>query len=128
MAIAIDIKTVHDYVLKEEQGLSDNDQTVFQIRTLTAAQSMRIMGLMNPYRKKINQPKKLTDSEIGELGKVVQEICRIGLCGWKNFKSRDNKQIPFKKENIDYLQFSHQQELMNAIFEFNKVKESDSKN
>lgn len=88
MAIGITTGQVHDYVLERERGLPPEQQTVFQLRTLTTRQRFRLMDLH-----------RLRDGGVEiRQGEVQYTALKVGLVGWRNFLDANGAEIPFERE------------------------------
>lgn len=131
MPIAIDPNATVDYILECDRKKEKEDQTVFELRWLTAQELARLEdGSLTSIMSKENRPEFQIHS-----GSMQIKTLQIGLVGWRNFRDKDGNEIDFKqrndqcaKENLDYLHPQWRRELVEAITEMNQITEDETKN
>lgn len=128
MPIALDPKQRFDYVLECDRALPADQQTTFELRGLTVAEEARIEdGLA-----------QLVDGGFNmRSGQQKLGILRLGLVGWRNFKSGDGAEVPFETIKghpqhvtdacLDRLDPDWRVELANAITERGKLTPAEKK-
>ena len=123
MAITVDTKKTHEYVLKADRKVNDTERTVFLIKTLTAREMSMVMSIAQNHTDiKKTDLEKLTDDMI--------RICKLGVAGWNNFKDSNGNNILFKHDDavFNLISFQDIHELATAVIELNSVMGQDSKN
>jgi len=131
MPTAIDPTATIDYVLECDRDLPTDEQTIFELRCLTAGELARLEdNTLTSTMDSDNKPEFRVMT-----GSVQINALQLGLKGWRNFKDAQGNEIPFKrrsdkcaKENLDYLHPHWRRELVEAITEMNDLSEGDEKN
>ncbi len=126
MPIAVDPGKTFDYVLECDRTLPAEEQTVFEIKVLSARELADIE----------DKATKFVDGGLEfRTGSQVLKILELGVKGWKNFRGRDGAEISFRDnngrprpENWDLLRPEWRRELSNAVTEQNRVTEAERKN
>jgi len=128
MPIALDPKATFEYVLEDDRKIPEEDRTVFTLRGLTVAEEARVADNMIA---SIPGQEELSFRS----GTHQLTVLRFGLRGWKNFKSSDEKDVPFEMgrgnprqvtdEALDRLLPRHRQELVSAIMDRGSISESE---
>lgn len=84
MAIAVSIDRTQTYVLEQDRELPEHDQTVFELRTLTARAKTKILDTTTFGRD---------EDGLGEamplLGQSALIACSYGIAGWTNLRTAD---------------------------------------
>ena len=111
MAIAITLD-VKNYVLEEDQGLDEKEQTVFKIKPLSAKE----------YAAFGDSLKFDKDGTLQNIGYASLHFLEKGLVGWKN---ANGKEVKFP--NLDALSIEQRAELTNAISDLTTIKKTDQK-
>ena len=120
MPIALDPKSTFPYVLKVDRDLSEDQQTVFDLRGLTVAEEASVSDSMI-----------LAHSGSDELafraGTHQLTVLRYGLRGWSKLSDSTGAEVAFDQSKahprhitdacLDRLEPKHRQELMSAILE-----------
>lgn len=127
MVIAIDPSKTFDYVLLCDRANPPEEQTVFQLRVLSARELAEI------------EDGAIRSDREGKLeylsGSQTIRILNYGLRGWRNFRDAAGNEVPFREnngkprgENWDCLLPEWRRELANAITEQNRISETERKN
>ncbi|MDD5762175.1 MAG: hypothetical protein PHP88_06650 [bacterium] len=127
MPIAVDPNKSWEYVLLVDRELPPEQQTVFELKVLTARDLASI------------QDGSTTGNVDGSLmfksGTQTLRILDLGVSGWRNFKNESGAEVPFRdnngkprSENWDVLRPEWRRELANAITEQNRLTEEERKN
>lgn len=118
--------TQKEYILESERNLSSTEQTIFQIKPLSAKQYSIVSDIM---RITSNENGK---TDIQNSGKYTYETLKCGLVGWSNMKNESGNEIQFNKKdldsNLDLLPIAIRYELSTAILELSMLKEDERKN
>lgn len=126
MPIARSTNSVFDYVCLEDRDLPAEEQTVFQLRTLTSEEHLRA-------------------SDIASMGggRATEYVLRVGIAGWSNLHDAEGNLVPCQRhsgkrnvsgisvkaplttESLNRLPASVLEELGAAIMEGNTVSDED---
>ena len=140
MAIAVNPKDNVEYVLEEDRGKPQEEQTVFTLKNLTASELAKLEDSLTDYslKTKATGGKELSPEDIKmslNMGSQTLRILRMGLTGWKNFKDGNGKAISFMKQgevpreqNWDRLRPEWRREIADAITEQTKLTPNEVKN
>lgn len=127
MAIAVDPARTFDYVLQCDRELPKEQQTVFQLKVLTAKELAQI----EDNAVVIDKEEKIAVNS----GSTVLKTLRVGLQAWENFKDANGNPVMFQRkagivcyENFDRLRPEWRRELANAITEQTRLTEDQVKN
>ncbi|MDA8122246.1 MAG: hypothetical protein M0Z38_06745 [Deltaproteobacteria bacterium] len=127
MPIAIDPTKVIEYVLLCDRDLPPEEQTMFELKVLTARELAKIED--GSARADVSGNIEFRS------GTQVINILNVGLKGWRNFKDAQGREVPFREnngaprpENWDYLTPDWRRELANAVTEQTRVTETERKN
>lgn len=107
MAIAVDPRKKHPYVLEEERELPTTEQTVFLIRALTTWE--------------------ILDAPDDE-AQFVKYVAPLGIVGWNNFKDDEGKELPFETDNVPLIRPKDIGEIVLAINNLSVVTKDEAKN
>jgi hypothetical protein len=128
MPIALDPRATFDYVLQEDRELPEEQQTVFELRSLTVSEEARVADSM------IASVPGQDEMSI-KSGSYQLQILRCGLRGWRNFKTTAGTDAQFDvtkgnprhvtDECLDRLSSANRTELTNAITEHSSVSEEE---
>lgn len=139
MAIAVNPKENREYVLEEDRGRPQEEQTVFILKNLTASELAKLEDSLTDYSLKSSATgKELSPEDIKmslNIGSQTLRVLRMGLVGWKNFKGEDGKDVSFMKQgetpreqNWDRLRPEWRREIANVITEQTKLTPDEVKN
>ena len=100
----------HDFVCKCDSKLPKPEQTIFNVRFLTADEQAELRDLMYSVSGMgANRSEKFLT------GTVANKALEIGLQGWKGFTYDDGADIPFSKENFSSIPPAERDEIANHI-------------
>ena len=133
MAIAL-TADAREYILKAEQELISEEQTVFLICPLTGRQRAKLRDM-----EKYSDPPRVISftrpdgSEIRlpipeNADEIALERCKIGLVGWRNLKYPSGAECPFtddKEENLNRLTDAIISELQFEIESLSRLTEAE---
>jgi len=127
MPIAIDPNKSWEYVLLVDRELPPEQQTVFELKALSA----RELATIEDGSVRSDREGKLEYLS----GTQTIRILELGVRGWRNFKDPAGTDVPFREnngkprhENWDLLRPEWRRELANAITEQNRLSEEERKN
>lgn len=127
MPIAVDPNKSWDYVLLVDRMLPPEEQTVFNLRVLSARELAEI------------EDGAAKSDLAGNIefrgGTQTLRILSLGVTGWRNFRDAQGNEITFREnngkpraENWDCLRPEWRKELANAVTEQNRLSEEERKN
>lgn len=136
MALAISSES-RRYVLKEEEQLPVESQSVFLIRPLTGRQRAKLRDMQRyadpprfaTFNGKDGKPFQFPIPENSD--EIAYERVSLGLVGWENFKYLSGGECPFtdkQEQNLDKLEDALLQELSFAIEALSIVTEEEAGN
>ncbi len=118
-----DPNTPRDCVVKDEQGLSLTQQTVFKIKNLTVREVERLKNtLFAKHGLGENAVEKLL------IGSQERQALEMGLVGWENFLDQEDNPIPFSQRNFDYIPAKYRAEIALEIRGEAELSEDEVKN
>ncbi len=127
MPIAVDPSKSWDYVLLVDRELPPEQQTIFELKVLSA----RDLAAIQDGATKGNVDGSLEFKS----GTQTLRILEMGVRGWRNFKDDTGADVPYREnngkprpENWDCLRPEWRRELANAITEQNRLSEEERKN
>ncbi len=127
MPIAVDPSKTWEYVLLADQELPPEQQTVFELKTLSARELAAIQD---------GATKGNVDGTLEfKSGTQTLRILDLGVSGWRNFRDAQGAEVAFREnngkprpENWDCLRPEWRRELANAVTEQNRLTEEERKN
>lgn len=121
--LGFDPNATRGYVVKDEQELPTEEQTVFQLKNLTVRQTEI---LKNSIFSKSGHGKKAEERLM--LGTQERQALEMGLVGWDNFNDQSGNMIIFSKENLDFIPAKYRSEIAAEIRGENELTEGEEKN
>jgi hypothetical protein len=125
MAVAITKKS-SEYILDQDKELDKLEQTIFNIKPLSAKQYAKIQDTMKLSRADNGE------TNIENIGSYTYDVLVYGLEGWSNFKDETGNQVKFNSKSIessiDYLGVEMRYELANAIMQLSVLGGDKEKN
>lgn len=82
---------IHDYILKDQEKDSQEDQIIWKVKYLSVSDSAKITDMIYSAR---GFGKKR--EEVLKAGTQQLQILRLGLVGWENFKYDDGKEVEWE--------------------------------
>ena len=114
MAIAVDAKCLKEVILKSDRGLPRSKQTVFLMRPMLQSELAQFHDVFMKGGE--------TDVSYSDVLDYIGKFLR----GWRNFKTEADEQVVYDpgaaERNLDRLDVSQLQELMEGLIALNKIE------
>ena len=133
MAIALDPKTPIRFVLSSDRHLDAEDQTVWLIKPLLRSEMIAVMDKFEHIDEGYVDKDNRDDAKKNLV--EISELLNTYILGWENFKDVNGKEVKYRTSknkrdniNLDFIPVPLMSELVEGIFEANRLTDDELKN